>query len=131
MKIVIWLTGGLLTALWTGLALASAALVKFMGKAASSASGNAVGNWVAELDLPAWLSVWVDVGTLQLLINAAAELLRRLNDWGPGLADALSWLVPVIWTVWALGMLLLLALAVGLHLLVGRRPPGPTQPQGA
>ena len=38
----------------------------------------------------------------------------------PSAASLMVWIGPLVWAVWGLGMLLLLALAGGLHWLAGR-----------
>jgi hypothetical protein len=125
MKILIWCVFGLLAAVWTlgawGMALLAGWLVQWTARGAATTAPPLL----TELRLPAWLLDWVDVGTLQALQQAALALLDALRGAGPWLGDALDWLQPAVWGLWALGLLVLVGAAGGLHLLLRVAAPAP------
>ncbi|EHR68928.1 hypothetical protein BurJ1DRAFT_0029 [Burkholderiales bacterium JOSHI_001] len=134
MKILIWTVFGLLAGVWT---LMSWLLARLAGWLAQWMAGGAAApppSALTEVRLPAWLLDWVDVGTLQALQQAVLALLEALRGAGPWLGDALHWLQPAVWGLWALGLLVLLAAAGGLHLLLRvatPAPPGARAPAGS
>ena len=54
------------------------------------------------------------------MVSFVMYLLATATPWLPPL---LAWLAPLLWVVWALVMVLLLAIAVAGHLLVGKLRP--------
>jgi hypothetical protein len=69
----------------------------------------------ANVALPAWLGVWIPSVWLTPLSESAGVVLAGMVQVLPWLAALVGWLAPVIWVMWFIGMLFLLALAVGLH----------------
>jgi hypothetical protein len=63
--------------------------------------------------LPEALAPWLDPATLQSLQQMVLVALDGLRDALPFMGAAMGWLVPLIWTAWGLGLLLMLALAGG------------------
>lgn len=125
-KILIWSVFALLALLWTGTAWAGAALtdwvVGLLGSDAGMQLGTAIGSW----PIPAWLTYWVDVAAIHAVLDGVAWTMESLQQTWPWIGAALGWLVPLIWAGWGIGLVVLLALAVIAHLLVGRigrRPP--------
>lgn len=136
MRALIWSVFGVLTALWTAVAWLTAAAVGWLAGTAGSAQGVELGALVSQIPVPPWLSYWIDPATLRLAFESLAWTLNAIGDLAPWIAGAVGWLVPVVWVVWAFGALLMLALAGGLHLLVGRsgsppQAPGAVRAQGA
>jgi hypothetical protein len=128
MKILIWTLFTLLALGWTGGTWLSATLVQALTEALASGSTLEGAQAVQAWQVPAWLLPWVDGAWVSLVQGGVAWLLEAFDAVGPQVAPVLGWLVPLLWGVWALGLLLLLALAVGLHVLVGRTaaPPAVT-----
>jgi hypothetical protein len=127
MKAALWIVFGLLAALWTGGALLAAELAAW--SAALLASGEAVdlGTTVAQWPVPAWVALWVDPAWVQAGQQALAWALELLRDSLPLVGSAVGWLVPVVWVLWGLGLLLMVLLAGGAHLLLGRLVPARPQ----
>jgi hypothetical protein len=125
MKTLLWSVFGLFALLWTGLAwlMAEAArwFAGWMGRGAPADAVPALTDW----RLPAWVLDWVDVGALQALQGAAVMMVDLLRSAGPWLGDAAGWLQPLVWGVWALGLLGLLLAAGALHLLLRLATPKP------
>jgi hypothetical protein len=130
MRTLIWAVTALLAAVWTGMVALTVQVSGWLLNAVASAptSGAAPG----PLPLPEWLAPWADTEWLAALqvvwLNGAQWLVQLLPNAG-GLMD---WLTPLLWTVWALGLLPLLALAAFLHWLAGRpNPPAAPRTQAA
>ena len=107
MKWVVWTIGGVLAALWTG-GLALVAQVADWAGGALTRAGQAVVVAQPLPDLPAWLG------------DAARQALQLVHSMLPAVGTATGWLEPLVWIVWGVGMVALLALAAGCHWLVGR-----------
>ncbi len=119
MKLLMWAGTGLVALLWTLIIAAMASLANWLAGSADQAVGGlqAISQWPT----PAWLAVWLDPALLEsikAMVVGGMDLLVTATPW---LTPLLSWVAPLLWVVWALAMLLLLAMAVGGHLLVGRR----------
>lgn len=130
MKVVVWVLFSLVALVWTGGAWLTVELVQWVAHGLASGGAADLGRAVAEWPLPAWLSAWLGepgwIYTLQDQVAAAMKLLAGVLPWA---GSVVGWLVPLVWTVWGLGLLLMLALAGGVHLLVVRYRPA--QPQRA
>ena len=119
MKFLIWAITGFLVLLWTGAAAMLAAAVNWL---AGSIGDPAIRNvpspsqWL----VPEWLAVWIPSGVIEQLKASLAGPLDSLVGASAWIAPALGWLPPVIWVVWGLVLVLMLALAAGAHLLVAR-----------
>lgn len=119
MSVLIWIVAALLLALWTGFAALTVAL---LDAAAGVLGGGGTLDWAALVtnwSVPTWLLPWIDAGWLQSVQMMIVDLLDGLQGAWPVMGQVLvGWGVPLVWTLWGLGAVLLLALAGGLHLLV-------------
>jgi len=128
MKTLVWILFGLLSLLWTGGAWV---LARLGGWAAGLAATGGTVDWVgkvAESPPMLMLARCLDAAWYQRVQDAMIALLQGLGEGLPMLGSALTWLAPLTWTIWGLGMLLLLLLAGGAHLLLGRMTSLPMQP---
>lgn len=126
MKVLIWGLFALLALLWTGLVLVSAELIGWLATmVASGQAGDVIGN-VGQWPVPAWLSVWIDPAWVQGLQATWVQLMAWLGATGPALGGVMGWLVPLMWIVWGVVMLMMLAAALAAHFLLGKfsRPSG-------
>ena len=121
MKFLIWTGTGLVALLWTLAIAVMASLANWLAGSTDLAVGGlqAIGQW----PMPAWLSLWVDPAWLEPIKGMMAGALDLLTVATPWLAPVLGWLAPVLWFVWAVVMLLLLAIASSGHLLIGKLRP--------
>ena len=119
MKLLIWGVTGFLALLWTGAAAMLAAAVNWL--AASSADPAIRGvQAMAQWPLPDWLTVWVPPGVIEPLKARIGELLGSMVTATSWIAPLLGWLSPLVWVIWGLVLVLMLALAGGFHLLAAR-----------
>lgn len=125
MTLLIWTVFAVLALLWTGGAWASAALVQWSADLMASGQAVELGRAVSSWPVPAWAVWFVDIALVHAMIDGIVWGLEMLQSVAPWAATAVGWLVPVVWFGWALGLLVLLVIAVGLHWLVRRRPARP------
>lgn len=129
MKPLIWGVFGLLALCWTGLAAASVEITEWLltriGSGQVSDAATAAGQW----PVPAWLALWVDPAWVKAMQGAWLGLVQWLGQVLPSGSGLMTWITPLVWTAWALGLLCLLVPAIGLHWLVGRLqlPPLPSR----
>lgn len=125
MKFALWGGFVLLAALWTGGAALLAQVVQWSAQGLASGAAGNIGNAAATMAMPVWLAPWFDPtawAALQQSISAAFEGLAALM---PGMGGLVSWLSPLVWVFWGLGLALLLALTLAGHWLIQRfgKPP--------
>jgi hypothetical protein len=120
MKVLIWVVFGVLMALWTGFAAMSAGLVGWLltGLADGQLTGaaQAMGQW----PIPVWLGSWIDPVFISDLQQAWLSAVQWLGDVLPAASSLTGWVVPLIWVVWGLISLCMLAAAGVGHWLTGR-----------
>jgi hypothetical protein len=122
MKLLIWVVTGFLAMLWTAAAALLAAGVNWL---ATSSVDPAIreAQAMAQWPVPEWLAVWMPAGIIEPLKASITGLLDSLVSATTWIAPMLGWLSPVIWVIWGLVLALMLVLAGGAHLLVGRSKP--------
>lgn len=120
MKALIWGVFVLLASCWTGLVALTAQVTEWVLAAMASGQIADLASAAGALPVPAWLALWVDTAWLQ----AAQAWLVGAVQWValglPSAAGVLGWIVPLLWVVWGLVLLLLLAGAGLGHWLLGR-----------
>lgn len=127
MKLLIWAGAVVVALLWTGMIAVMASLATWLVGSADQAVGGlqAISQW----PMPAWLALWVDPALLEpikAMVVGGMDLLVTATPW---LTPLLGWIAPFLWVVWALVIVLLLAVAVVGHLLLGKlRPPARVNP---
>jgi hypothetical protein len=126
MKTALWIVFALLAALWTGTVLVSAELTGWLASTVASGAAGDVINNVGQWPLPAWLALWIDPAWVQGMQAAWVQVMGWLGQSGPALGSVVSWLIPLIWVVWGVVLLLMLAATVAGHFLLGKltRPGG-------
>ncbi len=120
MKIALWIVVGLLAALWSGSAWLLHGLSDWAASGLSQGDAGALGRAAAAWQPPGWLVLWIDPALIKALQAGLLWALDATQQGLPWLGSALAWLKPLIWTLWALGLGLLLALAGLGHWLLGR-----------
>lgn len=130
MKIALWIAFVVLALLWTGGAAVTAHLVGWSASGLAAGGGVAVGSAIATATIPAWLAPWVDAAAWASVQQAVAGTLAAVLGSLPMLGTAVSWLVPLVWVFWGIGLVGMLVLAGVAHWLIGRfngrRPGGPS-----
>ena len=128
MKVAVWILFGMLAALWTGGALLMSELTQW--GAELLAVGEALNaEPAAQWPIPAWMSPWVDPAWAQAAQESLMWALQLLRGFLPMVGSAAGLVVSLIWVLWGLGAVLILGLAVGAHVLLGRMPSKRTRPE--
>ena len=120
MKWTVWIVGAVMAALWSGLCGIGWVSISWLGGLLGAGVDVDAVVRVAQMPLPAWVTLWLDPASLQWMRDGLAWLATRSADAGPWLAaliGAAGWL---ILPLWMLGLAVLLVLAGGAHWLVGR-----------
>jgi hypothetical protein len=119
MKILIW-------SITTIIALLGTLLVAVMAFTVDWLSDNMAGgsDWVkqlAQVPVPAWLSSFLDPAMLDWVRTASVGVITAIATGLPWLAPMLGWIAPVLWVGWAIVLIVILLIAVGLHYAVGHK----------
>lgn len=123
MKIAIWIVFGLLGLSWTVLAFLAAEATQWAAELIASGAAQDLGRTTAQWSAPAWMALWVDPAWVRSVQEMALWGLQALKDGAPFAGSLMSWFVPLVWFIWAIGLLALLVLAGGVHWLLGRAIP--------
>ena len=108
MKIIVWSVFVLLALLWTGGAAVVAAGGEWAAAAMAKRGATAVGTAPGSGTRPAGLAPWIDVAAWESLQQAVSGMLASMTAAAPTLGGVVSWLVPLVWIVWGMGMVGLL-----------------------
>jgi hypothetical protein len=121
MRIIIWSLFALAMLLWTGTALIAVHFVDWTVQTFGNTLPTAqeLGAVAEAIPLPAWLAVWVDPAWAQIFQAGFGNFIEVVSQSAPFLASAISWLSPLIWGIWGLGVLVLLIAAALGHWLLG------------
>ena len=129
MKALVWIVFAVFALFWTGGAVVASELTRWTAEAVASGEAVELGRAATQWPVPDWMAWWVDPALVQAAQRALLWMLDTTSGFLPWAGAALGWLVPVIWVTWALGLLAVLLLAVGLHVLVKRvAAPGSPSP---
>ena len=120
MKILLWVTASLLAALWTGGIALFASAANWLASAGDQWVGAV--QMVAEWPVPAWAAYWVDAAWLDTMRAALTWGIDFLVATAPWVFSMLSWIAPLLWTLWVLGILMLALVVVVASVLLGRVP---------
>ncbi len=121
MRWLIWVVFSLGMLLWTMTVLIGTKVLGWIaGLSSQGHDASAVAQAVQSFPWPAWLALWVDPAWLEQLAQAVAHSWAWLTTILPVFTTLVGWLVPIVWFVWGLVSLAMLALAVLLHVLAGR-----------
>jgi hypothetical protein len=120
MKVLLWVCVAVLGLLWTGLAALGASLVGWGAGVLASGGAAEWARVAAQWPVPTWMSLWIDPDAVRAMQEALLWGLQALQQSLPWVASMVGWLVPLVWVIWGFGVLLLVVLAAGAHLLVAR-----------
>jgi hypothetical protein len=118
MRTLMWAVLGLVSLFWTGLVALGHALLGGLSGLLASNEARSLGEAASQWQPPAWLAPWMDEASLGLLQSMLQTLLDASAQGLPWLGTALGWLIPLLWVIWAMVMLVLLAAGAGLHRLL-------------
>jgi cytochrome b subunit of formate dehydrogenase len=122
MRFFIWIVFAGLALFWTSLAYAATMMLGWVVTLVSGGAGavefaDLVSNW----SVPSWLLMWVDAQQVQAAQMAMVTFLERFQGAWPGLGRTLAGVEPLVWLVWAFGIVVILLPALLAHWLVRRQ----------
>ncbi|PPE69346.1 hypothetical protein IS481_15235 [Caldimonas thermodepolymerans] len=120
MIVALWIVFAVSALLWTGGTVLLSVLTRWLARAVASGEVESFGRSVAQWPVPDWVAAWIDPAVVQAAQRGVLWLAETSRNWLPWAGTALDWLVPLIWVVWALGLLGMLLVAAGVHLLARR-----------
>ena len=120
MKALVWIVFAVFAVFWTGGTVVASELTRWLARTVASGEAVEMGRAVAQWPVPDWMAWWIDPALVQAAQRAVLWMVETGSGFLPWAGTALGWLVPVIWVTWALGLLAMLLLAAGLHVLVAR-----------
>jgi len=120
MKIIVWGAFCVLAVLWTLGALIVVELVQWGTQAIASGAATELGRSAAQWPTPAWLAAWLDPAAIKAAQEALLTGFEAFRSALPWVGSAVSWLVPLVWIAWGLGVALLLVMAGSAHWLASR-----------
>ncbi len=115
MKIIFASGTALIAILWTVFIAVSAALAEWLAGQGGQLQGGmqAITQW----PMPAWIGLWLDPALAETLRASVVWSVGALTAFMPWIVPLLAWVAPLLWVVWAIGMVILVVLA-GLGLLL-------------
>ena len=120
MNLFIWVAFALWALVWTGGAIAASALIHWGGGLLESGGAAQLGQAMTSLPVPLWLTYWVDIEAIHAAFDGIAWTLDSAQQALPWLGKVLTWMLPLTWLLWAVGVGLMLLLAFAAQLLLHR-----------
>ena len=116
----VWSGFALGALVWTGCAVAVSALLYLGAGLLASGEAAQLSQMVTSLPVPAWLTYWVDIEAIHAAFDGIAWTLDAAQQTLPWLGKLLTWMLPLTWLLWAVGVGLMLLLAFAVQLLLHR-----------
>jgi hypothetical protein len=124
-RVLIWAVACLIALMWTGAIAVAAGAASWAAQLLESGSAIEWAREAAQLPVPGWIAIWVDPAIVRYVQEAVVWSIDVMQSALPFAEAVLDWLVPLAWATWGAGMLVVLALAGGLHWLASDRLTGP------
>jgi len=118
MKIALAIGTAFLALLWTGFIALSAALADWVAGQGGQLQGGL--QTIVQWPLPPWIALWTDPATAEAVRATIVWSVEMLGAAMPWITPLLDWVAPLLWVIWAFGMLGLVVLAAVGLLLIGR-----------
>jgi hypothetical protein len=120
MMLLIWTGFALGVLVWTGSAVAVSALLYWGAGLLGSGEAAQLSLTVTSLAAPLWLTYWVDIEAIHAAFDGIVWTLDSAQQALPWVGKLLTWLLPLTWLLWAMGVGLMLLLAFAAQLLLRR-----------
>ena len=115
MKILFASGTALIALLWTVFIAVSAALADWLAGQGGQLQGGMQA--LAQWPMPPWIGLWLDPALAEALRASVVWTVEALTAFMPWIVPLLEWVAPLLWVIWAIGMVILVVLA-GLGLLL-------------
>ena len=120
MKVLIWCAFLLLAAFWTGLVMVTGQVTDWVLGSMQTEQVADLAASAGQVPLPAWLALWVDTAWLKEMQTFGISLVQWLGQVLPSADGLMTWINPLLWFGWGLGMLAMLVGAIAAHWLLGK-----------
>lgn len=120
MKLIVWLVFTMVVVLWTGATVLVVQAIEWSAQQILLGSPAILATATGNIVIPIWMSPWLDPSVWATILQTVQGVLVNAATAVPFLSSVLGWLAPLVWVVWALGLLLLLAMAIAGTLLLQR-----------
>jgi hypothetical protein len=111
MAILIWSVSFLVALLWTAAAVIFVEAIQWTAQQLSTGAPAVLESATGDIVIPALISPLLEPATWATLFQSLQSLVATTTAVIPNLGSMVSWLVPLIWVGWALGLVVLLAIA--------------------
>ncbi len=120
MKLLIWFAFLLLAAFWTGLVMLTVQVSQWVLGSVESGQITGMAASAGQIPLPAWLALWVDAAWLKEMQTFGVSVVQWLGQVLPSADGLMTWVTPLLWIGWGLGILAMLIGAGAAHWLLGK-----------
>lgn len=120
MKALIWSIFILATLVWTGFTALVAQAIKWSAEHLSTGAAGTLEMATNNLAIPLWASPWLAPSDWATILMSVQSVLDNAAGAIPLVGSVLGWLAPLVWIIWALGMVVLFALLIAGMLLLKR-----------
>ena len=120
MKILVWSLFVFAVLLWTSVAVISAEAIQWAMQGLSGSAPALLDSANSNIVIPPMLSPLLEPAAWATLFQSMQSVLASAAAAIPFVQSMFDWLVPLVWVVWGLGLLALLALAIGVTYLINR-----------
>ena len=120
MKALVWVVFAAVVLVWTGFAALVAQAISWSATQLSTGATGTLEMATNNVVIPAWANLWLapaDWATILMFVQSALDNAAAAM---PLLGSVLGWLAPLVWIVWALGLVALFALLIAGILLLKR-----------
>jgi len=118
MKIAVALGSALLALAWTVLIAVCAALTDWIAAHGGQLQGGM--QTMLQWPMPPWVALWVDPGVAEVFRATVIWLVEIITEVMPWILPLLEWVAPLLWVIWSVGILALVAAAALGLLFVSR-----------
>lgn len=120
MKIIVWGLFSLLALIWTGSTALIVEAVQWTSERLLFKSSNDLEMVTSNIVIPFWLNPLLDPSGWATILQTVQSVIVGTATVLPFLGSMMGWISPVIWLIWGIGMLALLAFAIAGNVLVNR-----------
>ena len=112
MKALIWVVFVLAILMWTGATVLVVNVLEWSAQQLSKGSPALLETATSNIAIPIWMSPWLDPSSWATIFMSIQAMLAGTASAFPFLGSMIGWLAPVVWIIWGLGVLGLVALAI-------------------
>lgn len=120
MKAVIWILFVLAVLVWTGFAALVAQAISWSSAQLATGAVGTLEMATNNVVIPVWANPWLAPADWATILMSVQSALDNAAAAIPLLGSVLGWLAPLVWIIWALGLVALFALLIAGILLVKR-----------